>query len=255
MTEILPRFPFIVLGGARCGTTLLKNLLRSHPDLISYSELFCPGRIYWDYPDMERLNAPDTIAWRDAHPVPFIQSVFGSDYDPNVRAVGFKLLYNQLFSPDLKPLARYLFALDGLRVVHIRRTNLFKMYVSRLIAAKRKERGATLNAASAADVETDIRVRADVDECAVFFRSTRDLEKRAREFFAMKPIIEVSYENITQNMQQEMAKVLEFLNVREAELTTTSHKVRSRPVAEVVENYAEIRESFSGSEYAEFFTD
>lgn len=182
MPESTPVIPFIVVGGARSGTTLLKNLLRSHPNLLSFSEIFCPGRIYWDYPDMEHMDTPETVAWRDANPVEFMKAVYGSEHEERFAAVGFKLLYNQLFSPELKPLSRYLFSLEGLRVVHIRRENLFKAHVSRLIAAQRKARGMTLNAGTAAEVETDIHVRAEVVDCEAFFRLARGFEERTRAF-------------------------------------------------------------------------
>jgi len=113
----------------------------------------------------------------------------------------------------------------------------------------------TLNAGSAEEVEVDTNISVEIYECESFFKSTHDSETKTRAFFANKPTMEVTYEGITKNMDQEMGTVLDFLDVPPAQLTTTSHKVRRQPVAEVVENYEELREHFSGGPYARFFTD
>lgn len=65
--------------------------------------------------------------------------------------------------------------------------------------------------------------------------------------------MEVTYEGVTKH--GEVGKVLNFLDVPQADLSTTTHKVRRQPVSEVVENYAELAEHFSGSEYEGFFVE
>jgi len=97
MSETSSPFPFVVVGGARSGTTLLKNLLRSHPNLLSFSELFCPGRIYWDYPDMEHMETQETVTWRDAHPVEFMKAVYESEHEARSK-VSVSSCYTTNFS-------------------------------------------------------------------------------------------------------------------------------------------------------------
>ncbi|MDO5612676.1 MAG: sulfotransferase [Paracoccus sp. (in: a-proteobacteria)] len=68
----------LLLGSARCGSTLVSQIIRQHPDVLSLSELFiglgpygyrpdrCDGRTFWRHltqptPLMRRLANPDTM--------------------------------------------------------------------------------------------------------------------------------------------------------------------------------------------------
>lgn len=254
MPETHPQ-PFIVLGPARSGTTLLKNLLRSHPNVLSFSEIFCPGRIYWDYPDMESLSTDEVVAVRDADPVAFARLVFEGEYEPRFSCVGFKLLYSQLFAPELKPLLLHLGTMEHLRVVHIHRENLYKAHVSGLIARVRQQQGRSLNAAEDCDVDEDLTVRVDPQQCRAYFEGVTRQRAMAENVFIHQKLIRLSYEELTSDMVPTMAGVLRFLDVPPAALEADTVKVRKRPVQRVVENHREVERAFRGTQWAVFFED
>lgn len=245
--------PFIVLGPARSGTTLLKNLLRSHPNVLSFSELYCPGRIYWDYPGMESLSTEQVVAVRDADPVAFARLVFEGEYEQRFSCVGFKLLYSQLFSDALKPLLLHLGTMERLRVIHIHRRNLYKAYVSARIAQMRKEQGRSLNASDEADVDEDLSLHVDPKQCQSYFERLSHERSMAENVFIHQKIYRLTYEELTADMEDTMQGVLNFLDVAPAPLESDTVKVRKKPVREVVENHREVARHFRDTEWARFF--
>jgi hypothetical protein len=62
------------------------------------------------------------------------------------------------------------------------------------------------------------------------------------------------YEDLVANGRGEMARVLGFLGLENPELRSSLRKQNPRGLEDVVENFAELQQSFADTRYADFFT-
>lgn len=248
---------FLVIGSRRSGTTHLKNLLRSHKQVICYGELLNPSRILWDYEGMnDEHNSEALLNSRESNPVGFIDQIYSMMDEPEISAVGFKALYEHFgSSPQRRALLTHLCNKSDLRIVHIKRNNVFKTFCSDHIAQLRVQRGTSMNAYSPDDVENNISITIDSEQCLRFITATKVEEAKMDALFAPLNPHAMMYEDLAANMQQTMAGVLEYLELEQQELHSPNHKVRQQPISKVVSNYSEVRERLTQAGFEEFFSD
>src|SRR5882762_5828788 len=128
------RTKFIILCAARTGSTMLRHLLDSHP------EICCYGEIMADQVTPDRWNS----AARGKHsrlmdlyrngPRQFLEQ-FGL-YPPQAKAVGFKIKYDELVLADHAWLLQWLRDHREVRVIHLRRENRLKRFISYFTATR-----------------------------------------------------------------------------------------------------------------------
>ncbi|MCS7039614.1 MAG: hypothetical protein RMN24_07020 [Anaerolineae bacterium] len=104
---------FIVLTRSRSGSSLLISLLSSHPNVETYGEYFrkLNGRSYQE----------------------MINRVF-SPKSRKINAVGFKIFYDHPHDEQNSELWNYLAGLADLRILHLKRKNFLRTFISRKIA-------------------------------------------------------------------------------------------------------------------------
>ena len=114
---------------ARTGSTLLTQLLDSHPKITCYNEPFNPNDIY--VADIA-LKTEHMRAVRDADPIRFAERLYAAVGAE--RIAGFKILDYQA-----REVHDYLLRRRDVRKVILRRENLLASYSSNLIANKVKQ--------------------------------------------------------------------------------------------------------------------
>ena len=125
----------VILTTQRTGSTFLVECLDSHPQVECASEILIGAA---DRPSPEyrgRFKPVAKIArlirsgaWRPGHRM----ERFYADGSAPVRV--FKVMYNQLSNPFA---SRYLQQNEDIRILHLRRHNLLKVHVSKLLMPKR----------------------------------------------------------------------------------------------------------------------
>ena len=66
---------FILLTTQRSGSALLTLLLRSHPHIVCYNEIFHPDFCAFDYPFFPRKEDPEILSFRNSKPKKFLQDL------------------------------------------------------------------------------------------------------------------------------------------------------------------------------------
>jgi hypothetical protein len=234
---------------------MLKNLLRSHPKVISFGELLNPSKLLWDYGDFNELYNTEAVhELRRTNPAELMNLVYNTANGTDAEAVGFKSLYNHYdLSKGFPQVLEYLLNDSSIKVIHNKRANIFKTFCSYRVAAKRTELGKTMNAYQPDEVERAITVRIDPAACLKFIKKTLVEEKKFDTLFASRDSIDVIYEDLASRTGLEMKRVLKFLDVEYAPLRQTTFKVRQNPIEEVVENYDEVRAVLEKEGYGHFF--
>lgn len=125
------RQPFVILALPRTGSTLLTQLLDSHPRITCYNEPFNPDAVY---AADKTLKTERMRAYRDEDPVGFTELLYS--VDGAERVVGFKILEYQA-----RDVQDHLLLRRDIRKVILRRDNLLASYSSNLMAIKVRQWG------------------------------------------------------------------------------------------------------------------
>lgn len=256
LNSLSQRTRFMILGPGRSGTTLLKNLLASHTGIMCFAELLLPERIVWGYPEYEKqCNTPNMYRVRQHHPDKFLDSILNNIYKPEILAVGFKALYRQLEedTPISKPLLSYLQNLSDLKIIHMKRRNLLKVYTSFLMAGIRLNQGKTVTAYNTKDVEHDFRLEINFNDCRNYFEAVERLANKYESLFQHHSHYSVYYEDLAKNSAESTRALLDFLGLEYQQLQTATQKIRQQPVHEVITNYDELKTRFQNSRWTSFF--
>ncbi len=238
--------PFIIVKGHRTGSSFLATQLHSHPDIICLPEIFHPDRVVLG-PEHKICDKNELKKWRSAHPQAFLESVLQGKYSHNIKAVGFKLLYEDARGPD-RPAWQWMQENTNLHVIHLIRDNHLAQFISLRQAMIRGR----WNAKTRID-GSPIRVSLPVEQCEVMFERTDTWIKSMQMRFSSHRYMEVHYDKLTTDTSNELHLVQEFLGVEPKQLNSELSKLNAWPLRECIGNYDALKEHFSSTKWARFF--
>lgn len=245
---------YMITCPARSGSTMLVHLLRSHPEICSHSEVFTPDRITGitgtycqKSPEqaefIERLSRE-----RDRNPIKFLYKIVLDLQGKKV--VGFKLKHDELVRPEFKVLRDEIANDFDFRVIHLRRENLLRRFLSHYVANHLTR----ITLAVADQPVPEVRpVKLDPLECERDFVTTLKRDKEFRELFSRHRSFSLSYEEMVARDPAKIAALLDFLGVSPRELTTTTKKLGNDDLCSSIINFDELRSYFEGSRFSKFF--
>lgn len=235
----------VILTTQRTGSTFLVACLRSHPEIESAGEILIGepdaargpryrGRLQ---PLYKLWNIAKTGAWLPGNRM----ERFYCGGRAKVRI--FKAMYNHLANPFA---LRYLRAHDEIRVIHLRRENLLKLHVSRLLMPKRKQ------------VQTKERVdpiwiRVNPAAAIEDMRKAQARHEYFASLFKDHARLPISYEALIdgQYLNAETGRrICEFLGVAYQPLMASLTKLNPESLREMVTNYEELAAAVSRTEFA-----
>jgi LPS sulfotransferase NodH len=238
---------FIVLGRSRTGSNFLRGLLNSHPQIVTFGEIFRNyDSLDWAFPGYQQ--SARAMRKLQSDPVSFVeQDVFGR-FPSDVRAVGFKIFYYHAQEHGWAPLWEHLQAQQSLRVIHIKRRNLLRTHLSRARAAQ------TNNWTDTVGISRPMEpVTLNYEECLADFQRTRAWEEEYDARFAEHPLLEIVYENLSADFDQEMQRVQGFLGVTRRRPEPNTFRQSNEHLRLEIANYDELRARFAGTPWETFF--
>lgn len=234
---------FIILCAARTGSTMLRQLLDSHPEVCCYGEIMAAAVT----PDRWDSEAPIRRTLLDQYPQgprQFLREL--GRYPPECRAVGFKIKYEELVLADYAWLLEWLKDHREIRVIHHRRENRLKRLISAITATQRH---GVFNVRSEGDLPAAAKVRLTVGECLDDFARTEGREIVFREYFRDHAMLETTYEAVVGDRDGVRERMADFLGVAPARLTTPTLKINPDDVRQVLEEYDALAAAFRGTAY------
>lgn len=240
---------FIILGRSRVGSNFLRGLLNAHPQIAAYGEIFRDVKAMdWDH--LGYFQSPKMMTMLQNEPVKFLEEKVFGKYPRSTAAVGFKIFYYHARNGGEAPVWSFLRNMKDLRVIHLKRRNILKTHLSRQKAAVTDS---WVNTSRSKGTQPAIQL--DYAACLEDFSRTRAWEEEYDRLFADHAKIEVVYEELAGNYQAEMTRLQEFLGVNIETVAPATYRQSSQPLAQAIANYAELKEQFAGTPWAEFFTD
>lgn len=214
---------FIILSSGRCGSTLLHTYLNSHPNILSRGEVL--RELY----DGNGPTAPKAI-----NPVIFTPCAKG------IKAVGIKLFYDYRIIDNFSNAFEALTNDPSIKIIHLYRGNKLEQFVS----YKRAWRDLEWSANPGND-GYEKKIKVDVSEYNSYVENNQYHKRVALEMFKSNEIIDLTYEQLTEDGGKSLEGVQNFLGVEPRRLFTALTKQGRRPLSEMVENWDEIRRVIS----------
>lgn len=225
---------FIVLARPRTGSTLLMSYLNSHPDVNANGEV------------LARLNGRCHRA--------ALRSAFARNRKRGLfKARGFKLFFDHPFDTADDELFETLSKLPNLHVIHLKRRNLLRRFVSRKIAHQSGQWCMFNPNAGKSPQEKKLRV--EVNEIMNEFQRANILEQKCNRYFIDYPMISVDYEYLAEYPNIVFRHVCDFLGVTEAVPATELLKQNPEPLRALVENYSELKQTFASTPWSYLFNE
>ena len=241
---------FVIIGIARTGSTMLRDLLNSHGEALAFGELFrSADRIGWDLSPFDDRQPTRTMALFRSDPVRFIETEVYRRWPSRLRAVGFKIFYYHAQTPPHDAVWRYLDRQADVAVIHVVRSNVLRQYLSLRLAH------CTGSWSTTSPAREQEPIHIDVEDCLRHFAYVRSSEQASRERFASHPFIEVRYEDLVRDQGAEMARIQRFLGLSPRPGRTSLKRQQGRPLSEAIDNYNELEEACAGTPWARFFDD
>jgi hypothetical protein len=256
---------FIILSGPRTGSHMLAEALNSSPRIRCFREVF-NGRLDFiqfgveGYDDFSSLD----MARRKADPLRFLHERIFCRQPEEMRAVGFKYHYKHVWG--FAGVIDELVADKELRVLHLRRRNLLRMFVSLRLAektgiwleAETKVTQANLLKAFRHPLKALGRVRRNLqrpnrsmdrpgarvtitpDELLKFSVETHLTAKQFDKLLVEHQVLPVFYEDLLDRQEEVLDEAQSFLGVEPGPLTITTRRQNPEPLHELIENYDEL---------------
>lgn len=248
--------PFVIFATQRTGSNWVMGTLDCHPAVAAYDELFLAreeGSGYWGRTDREyfapylaRKGKRQSKASRAYWSFKYLDDLYG--YRPETSAVGFKLMYGQLWKNPW--LWAYLIA-RRVRVIHLVRDNLLDVVVSKETAEARKSYHAFHGqAVTTPPVTLDpVTLLATLEQLSFRVRT-------ARRLLAALPVStrEVCYERLVGSPEL-FDELFRFIGVAPARQEGRFQKLNTSAKRELISNYQEIESALQSTPFAGFLLD
>lgn len=220
---------FVVLGSPRSGTTMLLSYLNSHPNVKAKGELF----------RFLRGRSSEGL-WADA----FMTKKVG------VHAVGFKLLRSHPEDSIDKSVWSRIKGDEKLKILHLRRKNLVRWYVSRLVALQTS----CWNTYSRKKVLplSERKIHVNVAEALASFESELRYHEQIERYYSKSQLLKVVYEDLVRSGDQEFSRIFKFLSIPDCRVRSSTVKINFEPLHDLITNYKEVESRLKNTPYSCF---
>jgi LPS sulfotransferase NodH len=250
MKSRLPYKPFIILGTARTGSTMLWSYLNSHPDILCMRGVYGStkkinfGKFYKELP--EEYYSDKLVKYRNNKPIEFLENYVYKSYAKPYKAVGFKYFYDHdRHLLNRNELVDFFKEKSYIKFIHIKRDNL----LATLFSYKR-----ALAQNQWTKANTDFRTKISVSECNNYFLSIIENQRRFDQIFQDR-ILQVNYDELIQQAGETLIEIMNFLGVEKTSLRTETQKNNKIILADKIENYDELKDYFKNTNYEELFNE
>ncbi len=239
----------IILTSQRSGSTFLGGCLESHPSIKSYGELLVGGNVVAPSPLRGKRMLTTLyryIVVRAWDPVGIMERYYAREEAPVVL---FRAMYNHV---DNRAVRAWLVAHKEVRVIHLRRDNLLKQHVSKLLLGAKRERPWQPHTDHKIPV---VSVRVSPERAIKEIQRVRDYFARFEQLLAGHRKIELVYERMYngQTLSQEAwGKISGLLEVDAANVGSELVKMNPNDLRPMVRNYDELAAALAGTEFARF---
>ena len=224
---------FIILFQGRAGSTMLIQILKKHPSIFAFFEAFDLFPATWANQKKWLKNYYEKLPLKNR----------------DIRVLGFKSKFTSLSQPE--KIKEYI-EKQNIKIIHLTRANPVKLAVSVIRAHMLRERTGQSNLFDDNDRIGKTTISPERFQRALEMRTTayQELNDFVKSIDA--ETLNVEYESLLENGADAVARIYEFLGVRNIGIPSLKIKKHTPDdLREVLENFDELREAFP--ELQQFF--
>ena len=215
---------FLIWSQSRCGTTLLTQLLDSHPKIVCERELLAK----W-------------VPWPEAY-VESRRRVHPS------QVFGFKVFVHHVITNQRRDPGQFLDRMydRGYQIIYLKRENLLRHSLSQVL---RKATGVT-HSTRGNVVRQSYRI--DIDYLMQHMQLRERMWREAELALEGKPHYRLTYEQHLQDdrrHQAAMDNVFSFLGLEHAPVRADLKRINDKKLSDLIENYDELERALSGTQF------
>jgi hypothetical protein len=224
MTFKKKKIKFVIFGLGRSGSTLLKQLLNSHPEIVCEGELLNAEEKYVTNPLLLRL----------VYRFPYLFFALRSMLSKK-PVYGFTLLFYQ-YSPPAKLIGKLV--KKDWKIIRIYRENSLEQSLSHLVAQQTR----VWHRYDNQEIQTPklVITPEELMNRLNIVNTNKKTETKLFENFAHHKVV---YEDDLKNESdwtETTRRIFEYLGVNPAPVSASIKKTYSRPYSEIIENYDEL---------------
>ena len=245
----MDRSKFVILTTGRSGSNLIVRGLAAHPEVLAFAEILAQGA--GDRQKALSGSGAAPLKEGDAADEYLRRVIYDFKWPDDVKAVGFKLLFDQSRHNPHHALAwRYLVASRSIKVIHVIRENLLDCALSFEIARKTGEWFRELGTPTPATLGP---IELTEAYCHWFFRRADLFNRGVAHKFKHHAYLRIDFEGVTNNYATTMDRIFDFVDVSRKPSTPLLVKQSSGPTADRICNFAAIKKEFAQTKYAKYF--
>ncbi|MEZ4515540.1 MAG: sulfotransferase [Chloroflexota bacterium] len=236
---------FLCISTARTGSTLLIRSLNKHKNVIAYGEIV---RNQDRFPShIHQFAGSQTLFEED--PRAFLETRVFRKYPKSIKAVGFKIFYHHAPRDEAwgREVWDYLLSQPELRIIHLKRQNLLRAYISQL-KAEQTSQWIKYDASKTRDAQVHVDPAAAIG----FFEEGRALEAGCDATLTDHSVLQLYYEDMADDFQGEMERIQRFLRLEVADIQPATKQRPGTPLSGQIENYDELQSALAGTEWESF---
>ena len=237
---------FVLLSYARCGSNMLQAMLKEHPQITCYGEIFNPayGKGYLKWVNQSLLRRLSNKYLRDYCIESYLNSICAIPAQAGPYAIGYKIMYPGQFERYQN--FRDYWKTNNFKIIRLTRHNLLRRYLSSKIANKEYRWSSSSFRGKLVNITVDVN---DLKRSLNCLESIDcQIDTLAEEF----QFLRISHEQIIANRKNTLRGVFKFLGVDtdEAEnIEPTTVKQNPGKFNKLIKNYDEVRKALMGSQY------
>jgi LPS sulfotransferase NodH len=227
--------PFVIMFVERAGSTFLVTALKSHPDVMATTEKFDALR-------KEGKGAAEQLEWAREYLTP---PLVGKH-----RAIGFKTkLVDVLDRDGFTALMRE----RKCKIIRLQRRNAVKAAISTINAKRQYDKAGYWNL-----LQESTRLPAfevDPEWFDSLLREREALDSDLEQYVASLglPTLTLVYEDLLQDRDAFVARVLEFIDVEAMPLEAATLKNTKDDLREAILNFDQLKAKYAGTKYEPMF--
>jgi LPS sulfotransferase NodH len=255
---------FIILTTARTGSNLLARSLNRATGITCHGEIMkkdfkqegSSEKFFLNLAEQSGLPKSYLEQLQLNNPAEFLKLIFSPKQQ---GTIGFKLFYYHAQEDLRNQLWQVLQQHKEIKIIHLIRENLLDTYISLQYAHLTKQ---WILPTFAYKDKIDQIERYDQEMLSIkpqilldFFENTSKKVRENKIRFAQHNYLEIYYENLDNQYNQELTKVFNFLEVSPFVKAQPTLKQRSKTNRERIKNYQELLNFFQNTEWLRFFSD
>lgn len=212
---------FAIISQPRVGSTLLLSYLNYHSQILVKGEVV-----------REKRNNPTFLK---VSILEFLEKEVFKKYHRSIKAVGFKYFYeHSLLEPEL---LRHLITNRSLKLIHLKRKDLLRSYLSHKIAENTTKWSESLFEKKIPLKNRQIQV--DVSDFNKYKKAMKDNYLLFSKIFKDHNVLTLYYEDLIENPKHCLSDVQTFLKVKNKKLLTVLERQNPEPIEELIKNHAD----------------